>query len=167
MEKRPKQSKPEIDKGERHEGPEHSSPYPVERMAPAFNLVDLAQEIEKADQMVSSRVNSKLEVIAEQIKALRSQAEMILEQGQRDLDLNNAQCNFVRQPGKIYHLYARPTGQLYFSMLSPEDWRGDPPHTFKGSYKLEGDYSWTPVEQTDQPDESRALVERLLSDKGL
>ena len=36
-------------------------------------------------------------------------------------------------------------GERYFSMLSPEDWRGAPPHRFEGSYALEADMRWTPV----------------------
>ena len=39
-----------------HRGPDHSSPYPVSRLAPGFGLVDLAREIEQADQSVASRL---------------------------------------------------------------------------------------------------------------
>lgn len=34
--------------------------------------------------------------------------------------LNNAACNFIKHPGHVYHLYERPSGQKYLSMLSPE-----------------------------------------------
>jgi hypothetical protein len=155
------------DKGKIHQGPDHSSPYPVERGAPAFNLVDTAQEIEKADQMVNTRVSGKLKVIADQIKALQAEAEEILSSAQEDMDLHKAKCNFKRQPGKIYHLYEKEDGSLYFSMLSAEDWNGNPPDTFRGSYRLEMDYSWTPAEKLDEQDDSREMVQRLLADKGL
>ncbi len=155
------------DKGQIHEGPDHSSPYPVERGAPAFNLVDRAQEIEKADQMVNTRVSGKLKVIADQIKALQAEAEEILSSAQQDMELHQAKCNFQRHPGKIYHLYEKADGSLYFSMLSPEDWKGNPPDTFRGSYRLEPDYSWTPAEKIDEPDDTQALVSQLLENRGL
>ncbi|SCX82224.1 DUF2452 domain-containing protein [Thiohalorhabdus denitrificans] len=155
------------DKGEIHQGPDHSSPYPVERGAPAFNLVDTAQEIEKADQMVNTRVSGKLKVIADQIKALQAEAEEIMNSAQEDMELHKAQCNFQRQPGKIYHLYEKEDGTLYFSMLSEEDWNGNPPDTFRGSYRLEPDYSWTPADKIDEPDDTQALVNKLLESRGL
>ncbi|MFA9461094.1 DUF2452 domain-containing protein [Thiohalorhabdus methylotrophus] len=155
------------DKGEIHQGPDHSSPYPVERGAPAFNLVDTAQEIEKADQMVNTRVSGKLKVIADQIKALQEEAEGILNSAQEDMELHKAKCNFKRQPGKVYHLYEKEDGTLYFSMLSADDWNGNPPDTFRGSYRLEPDYSWTPAEEMDEPDDTQALVNKLLESRGL
>ncbi len=44
------------DRPRMHQGADHSSPYPVSRLAPGFDLVDLAREIDQADQMVSSRL---------------------------------------------------------------------------------------------------------------
>jgi len=155
------------DKGERHEGPDSTSPYPVERGAPAYSLVNTAQEIELADQMVHTQVSGKLKVIADQIKALQAEAQDILDSAQQDMELHKAKCNFKRQPGKVYHLYQKEDGTLYFSMLSPEDRANQPPHAFQGSYRLEPDYSWTPAEKMDEPDDTRTLVNRLLEDRGL
>jgi hypothetical protein len=45
----------------------------------------------------------------------------------------------------VYHLYRDGNGSLYFSMLSPEEWGGNPPHGFEGSYRVEVDMSFTPV----------------------
>jgi len=153
------------DSAERHAGPDHSSPYPVSRLAPAFDLVDVAKQIQQADQMVNTRASSKLKVIADQIKALQEEARDVLEETQRDQELHRAQCNFKRQPGHIYHLYRRPDGTLYFSMLSPEDWNGRPPHEYRNSYRLEADQSWTPVEELDRSDDTQELVQRLLGNE--
>ncbi len=43
-----KTKKPQI-----HQGAGHSAPYPVSRLAPGFGLLDLAREIDQADQMIS------------------------------------------------------------------------------------------------------------------
>lgn len=154
-------------RGPAHQGADRSAPYPVSRLAPALDLVDLAKQIAQADAMLNTRVSAKLKVIADQVKLLQAEARTILEQTQRDQDLHRGQCNFKRQPGRIYHLYRRDDGNRYFSMLSPDEWRGQPPHEFAGSYRLESDMSWTPAEALDEPDDSRALVQRLLEQKGI
>jgi len=145
-----------------HQGADHSAPYPVSRLAPGFGLVDLAREIEQADEMVSSRLGSQLQIIADQVKALQDQARQILTRAHEDQRLHHARCAFRRIPGHLYHLYEEPDGNLAFSMLSPEDWGGQPPKPFRGSYRLENDMSWTPADALDQPDDSRQLVSRLL-----
>ena len=131
-----------------HQGDERSSPYPVSRLAPSFGLVELAQELEQADQMVSGRANAQLAQIAGQIRALQAQAREVLEAAKDDMQLHRAKCNFRKIPGKVYHLYRHAGGELHFSMLSPQDWRGQPPQEFVGSYRLQNDMSWLPAEQT-------------------
>jgi hypothetical protein len=149
--------------GKSHGGPNRSSPYPLSRLAPAISLVDVARQIEQADRMVNARVSAKLQVIADQIKALQEEARAVLAEARHDQELHHARCHFQRRPGQIYHLYRQQDGSLYFSMLSPDDWRGSPPHAFQGSYRLETDMSWTPLADLDRPDNTRALLERLLS----
>jgi hypothetical protein len=146
-----------------HKGADHSAPYPVSRLAPGFGLADLAREIEQADLVVSGRLSGQLQVIAEQVKALQSQARRILEQARDDQRLHHARCAFKRIPGRIYHLYQEADGSSAFSMLSPDDWRGQPPKPFIGSYRLETDMSWTPLDSIDRPDDSRQLVAQLLA----
>lgn len=146
-----------------HQGPDHTAPYPVSRLAPSFGLVDMAQEIEQANTQVATRVSGQLHVIAEQVKALQAQARKILEQAQSDRRLHEARCGFRRKPGHIYHVYEEPDGSWSFSMLSPQDWKGRPPRPFIGSYRLEADMSWTPAEEIDRPDDSREMVQRLLA----
>lgn len=145
-----------------HRGPEHSSPYPVSRQAPSMDLVDVAKQIKDADQMVNARAGAKLKVIADQIRALQKEAHAVLDETRRDQQLHTARCHFKRQPGKIYHLYQHPNGETYFSMLSPEDWQDNPPHTYIDSYRLEADMSWTPLAEFDHQDDSNELVQRLL-----
>lgn len=145
-----------------HQGPDHAAPYPVSRMAPTIELVDLAQEIASADQMLGNLATAKLRTIADQMRALQAQARQVMAQVQQDQLLHRAQCNFQRHPGRIYHLYRKSAEQTYFSMLSPEEWRGAPPHEFLGSYRLEADMSWTPADQIDDGDDSRAYIQRFL-----
>jgi hypothetical protein len=126
--------------------PDNLSPYPVSRLAPAFNLVDLAQEITQADEMLANRAGAQLQVIAEQVKHLQQQAQEILQQTARDQQLHRAHCNFQKKPGQVYHLYQNSQGESLLSLLSPDDWRGRPPNRYNGSFRLESDRSWTPCE---------------------
>lgn len=123
--------------------PDRSSTYPVSRLSPPIELVDLAKEIEQADHFIGTRVNAKIQVIAEQIKELQNKAKTILEEAAEDQRLHRAYCSFKKKIGRSYHLYKKHDGSLYFSMLSPDDWQGIPPHRFEGSYRLEPDMSWT------------------------
>ena len=68
------------------------------------------------------------------------EARRVLGQARQEQALTGAQCAFKRIPGKTYHLYRKGDGTPFFSMLSPEDWHGAPPHEFLGSYRLEPDY---------------------------
>jgi hypothetical protein len=146
-------------KSGKHAGPARTSPYPVSRLAPAHDLVDTARQIAEADNVIGTVVHSKLTVIADQIRALQERAREILEEAVDAAELHRAACNFPKKVGHIYHLYRRPAGSLYFSMLSPEDW-GEPPHEYLDSYRLEADMSWTPASEAAPPTtaELRALV---------
>ncbi len=144
---------------------DHASPYPVSRLAPAFELVDLAREIARADEMLVNKAGAQLQLIADQMRQLQQQARTILEQTRRDQELHHARCGFQKKPGQIYHLYRNATDEPLLSLLSPDDWRGRPPHPFVGSFRLESDRSWTPLETPDPPppDETRQAIERLLN----
>jgi len=148
-----------------HKRPDHSSPYPVSRLAPPIQLVDLARQIEKADLMIGTQVNSKLQVISEQIKKLQNQARDVLEKAKEDQDLHRFECNFKRIPGRIYHLYAKADGSRYFSMLSPDDWRGRPPDQYLGPYRLEADMSWTSAEDIGKKENGLNEIIQYLMDE--
>lgn len=149
---------------EKHEGPARTSPYPMSRLAPRHDLVDVAREIAEADRAIGAVVGGKLEVIARQIRALQEEARELLDEARRDLELHRAEHAFVKRVGSIYHLYRRPDGRLYWSMLSPDDWNGAPPHVFEGSYRLEADQSWTPLAEVDESAERpEELARRLLA----
>lgn len=144
-----------------------ASPYPVSRLAPSFGLVDLAREIARADAMLSNRAGAKLQVIARQVRLLQEQAREILQETRRDQQLHRARCNFQKRPGHLYHLYRNAQDETILSLLSPEDWRGRPPHRFEGSFRLESDGSWTPLEKILQQaeDDPMQALQALLEQR--
>lgn len=123
-----------------------ASPYPLSRLAPPFSLVDTAREIETADATLGVRLGGQLELIADQIRGLQERARALLEAARRDQELHRARCNFQRRVGATYHLYRGSDGDRYWSMLSPAEWGGQPPHAFEGSFRLGIDMSWTEVD---------------------
>ncbi|XP_047351106.1 uncharacterized protein C1orf50 homolog isoform X1 [Vespa velutina] len=132
------------------------------------DLVALAKEIQKADDYIKANACNKLQVIVEQMKFLQRQAESILLEVNQNIKLHHAACNFVKHPGQVYHLYERKSGQCYFSMLNPEEWGSSgPSQTYKGSYRLEQDHSWTPISDINTKDNELNLFSKLLSNNGM
>jgi len=139
---RPLEHPPALPDPGRYEGPARSAPYPLSRMAPAIALVDVAAEIEKADAMLATVTGGKLGVIAEQIRVLQERARALLDRARRDADLHRARCSFEKKPGGSYHLYRREDGELWFSLVGPDEWIRPQPQTYAGTYLLEADMSF-------------------------
>lgn len=129
-----KQEEPVADK--------HMLPYGHRTLDPPIRLVDRAREIQDAHLQIQTHVGGKLDIIARQIRALQEEARTIVEQAVRDAELHRVQCGFEKRIGSVIHLYRRADESLYFSLLSPEDYGGSPPHSFQGSYKLREDRSF-------------------------
>lgn len=126
----------------RYEGPARASPYGLTRTAPAYDLVDVAAQIQKADETLATMTGGKLGVIAEQIRRLQEQAHAILEKARRDAELHRARCAFEKRAGGEYHLYRDAEG-LWFSRIGPDEWMTPQAQTFEGTFRLELDMSYT------------------------
>lgn len=139
-----------------------TSPYPLSRLSAPHELVDVAREIQAADTTLGGVTVAKLRIIAEQIRALQAQAARVLEEARHASELHRAACAFKRRPGHVYHLYRKKRdASLYWSMLSPEEW-GTPPDEFQGSFRLEVDMTWTPLDKTVERDDLEEPLRRLL-----
>ena len=113
----------------------------------------MAREIERADQQLLRHAEGKLAVIARQIRGLQEEARQLMQQVRRDQELHRAACSFQRRVGRIYYLYRKEDGSLWFSMLAPEEWGTRLRDRFEGAYRLEADMSWTRVDQQDSAEE--------------
>jgi len=133
-------------KGENIREFQHRSPYPVSRLAPAVELVELAQEISAADDALTQQASAQLRLLAEQIEQLREKARKILAQTRENQELHRAQCSFSKITGQSYHLYRKAGGSLVFSMIAPDEWITEPAFTFVGTYRLEADKRWKKID---------------------
>jgi hypothetical protein len=145
---------------EKHDGPQRSAPYPMSRLAPVHDLVDVAKAIATADSALRNSTSAKLKIIADNIRHLQDQAREVLESAERDAELHRAACGFVKRPGHLYHLYRKADGSSMLSMISPDEWTRCP-HEPIGSYRLESDSSWTDAGNTSVRDERDRAVEEL------
>lgn len=141
-----------------------------EKMHNPQDLIELARHVQTADSHTKAIASGKLDLISRQIKQLQEEARQVLVNAKQDMDLAHAKCNFQRRPGSTYHLYKKnvaaegeePVWEKFFSMLSPAEWSGHPPHGHLGSYRLEYDMSWTPLEKIEERDASRTFNPVLL-----
>lgn len=124
-----------------------ASPYPMSRLAPAFEPIDQANFMRDTERLLGAVTHGKLQVIIDQINHLKQEAKRIMEEASLNMELHKANCSFEKRVGQVYHLYERNREDLYFSLLSPNDWLGKPPHQFLGSYRLESDMTWTALEE--------------------
>ena len=118
-----------------------------------FDLVELAAQVEKADQFTRATAGSKLTVIAEQVRFLQEQARKVLEDARMNALLHKTSCNFKKIPGKTYYVYKqrKHPDQEMLSMISPEEWGPSGPE-FVAGYRLEYDMSWTELKVSFSPD---------------
>lgn len=146
---------PEADPG-RYEGPSRAAPYPLSRMGPSYDLVDVAAQIQQADQTLATMTGGKLGVIADQIARLQEEARALLAKARRDADLHRIRCAFEKKPGTEVHLYRNADGEPWFSRVAPEEWGDDArARRFEGTYRLELDMSFT---RLDQAEDAPAVV---------
>ncbi len=131
----------------RYQGPARAAPYPLSRMTPAYELLDVAAEIQRADAMLATVTGGKLEVIAEQIRGLQSKARELLEEARRDAELHRVKCSFEKRIGGVYHLYREADGAEWFSLIGPREWRTPQSHVFLGSYRLEMDMGFKRLDE--------------------
>jgi len=128
-----------------------------------FDLVELAAQVEKADQFTRATAGSKLQIIAEQVRFLQDQARKVLEDARLNALVHKTNCNFKKIPGKTYYIYKQKKNpdEEFMSMISPEEW-GDSGPEFVGGYKLEYDMSWTELQDIERKQTETALINKIL-----
>merc|ERR1712156_1033758 len=128
-----------------------------------FALVELAAQVEKADQFTRATASSKLQIIAEQVRFLQEQARKVLEDARLNALVHKTSCNFKKIPGKTYYIYKQRKNpdQEFLSMISPEEWGPSGPE-FVAGYRLEFDMSWTELKDLDKRGNELALINKIL-----
>lgn len=128
-----------------------------------FDLVELAAQVQKADQFTRAVAGSKLTVIAEQVRFLQEQAKKVLEEARLSALIHKTACNFKKVPGKKYYVYKQrknPDDEM-ISMISPEEWGPGGPEYVAG-YRLEYDMSWTALEDCERRGNEIKMINQII-----
>merc|ERR1711973_644642 len=128
-----------------------------------IDLVELADQVNKADQFTRATAGSKLTVIAEQVRFLQGQARKVLEDARLNALLHKTSCNFKKIPGKTYYVYKqrKTPDEEFLSMISPEEWGASGPE-FVAGYRLEYDMSWTEEKDMERRGNELMLINKIL-----
>jgi len=128
-----------------------------------MDLVELAAQVQKADEFTRATAGSKLSVIAEQVRFLQEQARKVLEDARINGLLHKTSCNFKKIPGKVYYVYKqrKHPDQEMISMISPEEWGAAGPE-FVAAYRLEHDMSWTAEKDMAKRGNEMMLINKIL-----
>uniref|UniRef100_A0A915BWQ5 DUF2452 domain-containing protein n=4 Tax=Parascaris TaxID=6254 RepID=A0A915BWQ5_PARUN len=129
------------------------------------DIVALAEKVQQAHDFVQAKAINRLSVIAEQMKFLRSQAERVLRDAERDDDLHRVACNFKKVPGSTYYLYRKNNGNRFFSMISPQEWGASRTNEYIGAFRLEADRSWTCEDDFEKRAAEDELLKAVISKK--
>ena len=95
---------------------------------------------------VAETTQRRLADLEELHRLLTAQAQRIVDDAERDLDLHDVRFSCVPRRGRVYFLYERGDDR-WFSILSPEEYaRADERARFCGAYRLNYDNSWELVD---------------------
>lgn len=94
----------------------------VNRLMEMLSITDLQQS--KTDDIFkhNSTNYGKLSMIAMQIESLQKTAAQIAQNMLLNKKLHDANCNFVKVHGQVYHFYEQEEGLIYCSLIGPSEW---------------------------------------------
>ncbi|MGM0575652.1 MAG: DUF2452 domain-containing protein [Myxococcota bacterium] len=102
---------------------------------------------------VRDSARSRLAALDKVYRSLQEEARTIVGATRRDLALHEVPLNGTKLRGRVYHLYERPGGERFLSLLEPEHYGDiDPDIAHRGSYRLNHDASWERLDADDTED---------------
>ena len=103
-----------------------------------------------------------------QLSQIRDQVELLIAQAQRVHDriavsesIYTAEAGFKPNVGQTCYLYERASGVRVLSLVSPDDWRREPPFAYVATVKLLSDHTWDVLELRGEiaPEEEAEAVD--------
>ncbi|MFN2262572.1 MAG: DUF2452 domain-containing protein, partial [Psychroflexus sp.] len=82
-----------------------------------------------------NKVNHQIET---EFETLKSKYEELMRQYEHNHLIYNAEFSFEPIVGKTYHLYEKASGEIFLSIISPNECN----FNFKGSFKLNENKMW-------------------------
>ena len=120
----------------------HTLPYAHTVGGAVIKPIDRGKVTGLAVAAMYEQTDMQLAQIRKQVELLASQAQEI----QRRVDISEriykVGMNFKPLISHIYHLYSRPDGSEFLSMVAPEEWGRAAKISFQATVKLLADHTW-------------------------
>ena len=125
--------------------------------APLRNQLDLPEAdprfVGEMVREVRDSTRKRLGALEEVFKKLQEEAALVLGGARRDVELHGIKLYGTKLRGRCYHLYQRPDGARFFSLLEPVEYAGlNPDCRPLGSFQLNFDASWIRQDADDTVD---------------
>jgi Protein of unknown function (DUF2452) len=130
-----------IDKEHIAENP-HLLPYAHTRGGVNIKPVDKGKLKGRAVTAMYEQTDIQLDQIKQQIELLAVQARAIQNRVSLSERIYLADISFSPIISKIYHMYRRPNGKDFLSMVAPQEWGANVPFKFVATLKLLADHTW-------------------------
>ncbi len=128
----------------------HLLPYAHSRGGAQITPIDKGKVKGRAMSAMYEQTDLDLAQIKEQIELLARQAKAIQDRVTISEEIYAAEMNFEPFIGKTYHLYRRSSGKPVLSLVSPEEWGGNPPFAFVATIRLMADHTWDVLRKAEE-----------------
>ena len=105
------------------------------------------QDLEKNKILEAVQRNSnnyaKLKILFRQMESIKNEINAVVSESIETEFLQNIECKFKKIPGKNYFLYKNPKNELFFSIISPLEWKTE--NNYVGEYFYDYDLTFQKV----------------------
>ena len=110
---------------------------------------DLGKVKSNALLAMEQQTNMQLKQLEEQIKLLHRQAKEIQERTDISVWIYQADIGFDPLINHVYHLYKKPNGKHFLSMVAPEEWGRSGNHNeYIATVRLLADHTWDVIRKS-------------------
>jgi hypothetical protein len=113
----------------------------LDKIFEEYNLEILNNNGIRQKIVSNSNSFSKLKVLFRQLELIKMEINEVVKETIETSELQKIKCNIKKIPGKIYYLYKNKNRELFFSILSHEEW--DNYENYLGKYLYNFDYTLT------------------------
>jgi len=120
----------------------HSLPYSHTVGGAVIKPIDRGRVTGLAVAAMYEQTDMQLDQIRKQVELLAAQAQEIQRRVEISERIYKVGMNFKPLIGHVYHLYTRPDGTEFISMVAPNEWGRSSKMEFQASVKLLADHTW-------------------------
>jgi len=120
----------------------HNLPYAHTVGGAVIKPIDRGKVTGLAVAAMYEQTDMQLAQIRKQVELLASQAQEIQKRVEISERIYKVGMNFKPLISHVYHLYTRPDGSEFLSMVAPEEWGRSSKADFQATVKLLADHTW-------------------------